>query len=119
MNDKELSRRLIDPYNPENFTHGDRTSEDWVLIGDRDVENYNWYQAAAAYKLAERPDKLKQLARKTLYGAEVKGVKTTPNPTRAFLIADELGDKALLKEIRDQADKKKLELLRDFIDKQL
>lgn len=97
----------------------ERTSEEWVAIGDKDVENYNWWQAEASYKLANRPDKLKQLARKTLYGAEIKGVKTTPNPTRAFLIAEELGDKKLLQEIQEQADKRKLELLRDHIQKNL
>lgn len=102
----------------QNLDEG-KTSGEFIIEGRRHNKNYNFYTAEASFKLAQEKaenseeEKLAKLEREKLIRQEAYR-----NPTRAWLLCED-DEKDLLRSIAAQADKRKLELLRDTIRKML
>lgn len=95
--------------NYEGSPKEDLTDLQWIEIGQKDERNHNHWQADSSYIMAGEEGKPH---REALIKKEARR-----SPTRAYLMLRENDDKKLYKIVEEEATKKKLELLREHIQK--
>lgn len=81
----------------------------WIAVGHKDVDNRNPYSAEVSYRLAGEEG---HKHREELILNEAK-----KDPVRAFLLLNNDDSMVLWRKVQAKADEKRLNLLRDYMDK--